>query len=140
VMPSCWTACMTTTDIARSEMSDDRGAAAERAVCAPTILVPWAEVAQQSPLPAAVYGADDRPPSDEVLASIEFYVMPQASSADRALIARMPRLQVLQTLNSGYDDVLPLLSPQTVLANGRGLRDDSVSEHALALILAQQRE
>ena len=106
----------------------------------PVVLVPWETVARDCGMPAAVYSGDDGPPADSVLETIEFYVMPRASRADRALIPQMPRLRVLQTLNAGYDDVIGLLGPKVVLVNGRGLRDVSVSEHALALILAQQRE
>jgi phosphoglycerate dehydrogenase-like enzyme len=56
------------------------------------------------------------------------------------MMARMPELKVVQTLNSGYDDILPHLPAGVALANGRGLRDTSASEHALALILAVQRD
>src|SRR5260370_42392261 len=57
-----------------------------------------------------------------------------------ALMAAMPRLEVVQSLSSGTDDVLDAVPPQAVLCNGRGLgHEEGTAELAAALILASLR-
>ncbi|MFV2194572.1 2-hydroxyacid dehydrogenase [Nocardiopsis sp. LOL_012] len=79
------------------------------------------------------------------LEGVAFYQVPYTPSTQGAddrldLIARMPDLEVVQLLSAGYEHVLPLLPDHVTLCNGRGLHDASTAEHALALILAAQRD
>ena len=58
----------------------------------------------------------------------------------RQAAERMPNLRWLQTLASGTETLLAAgFSKDLVLTSGRGLHDQTVSEHALALILALLR-
>lgn len=80
------------------------------------------------------------PPPDEMLAGARFYVPPyMGAPADLALMARMPALEVCQTLTAGYDNVLPHLPGGVVLCNAGGVHDASTAELALGLILASLR-
>ncbi|HCU92359.1 MAG TPA: hypothetical protein DHU96_06300 [Actinobacteria bacterium] len=76
------------------------------------------------------------------LADVTFYCLPyMGDAASRALIARMPRLRVLQSLSSGVDDVLGAVPPGVTLCNGRGLHhEESTAELAVTLILASLRQ
>ncbi len=112
-------------------MDDDR----------PQVLVPWAENRDRAPekLSVAVYdGTTD--PSGMDSSNVELYVMPYGQPAARDLISRLPALRVIQVLTAGYDHVLDVLPDGVDLHNGSGLHDASTAEHALALILAAQRE
>ncbi|MFI0420680.1 2-hydroxyacid dehydrogenase [Spongiactinospora sp. 9N601] len=108
------------------------------------LLLPYLDVAEQirAEFPGAdigVWDGDGPPPPD--LAAVTFYAMPYAKGeAPRRAIAAMPALRVVQTLSAGVEKLLPLLPPGVVLCGGRGLHDDSAAEHALALILAAQRD
>ena len=75
------------------------------------------------------------------LGDVSFYCLPYMGGADTlALMARMPRLQVVQTLSSGVDDVLDAVPPQATLCNGRGLHhEESTAELVATLILASLR-
>lgn len=102
-------------------------------------LVPWDDLRDAAPdLRIDVYDGIAAPPGD--VADVEMYVLPYAKDHGPDLIAGMPKLRVLQTLNAGYEELLPLLPDGVTLCNGRGLHDASTAEHALALILAAQRE
>lgn len=103
------------------------------------VLLPWSDVAVPGDLTAAYYDGRDAPPTG--LDEVEFYVLPyDAGPEPPELIPRLPSLRAVQTLSAGYDNVLPHLRDGVLLANGRGLHDLSVAEHALALILAAQRD
>jgi phosphoglycerate dehydrogenase-like enzyme len=106
----------------------------------PQVLVPWAVNRDQAPsgLEVAVYDGDQEPSFD--LTGVELYVMPYARPGAVDLIGRLPALRALQVLTAGYDNVLGLLPPGVALHNGTGLHDASTAEHALALILAAQRD
>ena len=109
----------------------------------PRVLVPWPENREHAPekLSVAVYDGTDAPgPPGVDLSQVELYVLPYGRPAARGLIARLPSLRALQVLTAGYDDVLGLLPDGVELHNGTGLHDASTAEHALALILAGQRE
>lgn len=102
-------------------------------------LVPWGELrAATDDLAIDVYDGIGAPPDD--VSGVAFYALPYAKDHGPELVARMPALRVLQTLNAGYEELLPLLPDGVTLCNGRGLHDASTAEHALALILAAQRE
>ncbi|MQA12091.1 MAG: dihydrofolate reductase [Pseudonocardiaceae bacterium] len=107
------------------------------------VLVPWSDIGSYGELPARlavrVYDGIGEPPSD--VSEVEFYVLPYDRGPEPSkLMARMPALRAVQSLSAGVDSVLPLLPEGVRLANGRGLHDASVAEHALALILAAQRD
>lgn len=69
---------------------------------------------------------------------VTFYCLPYMGGQESiAHIAAMPRLQVLQSLSSGVDDLVEAVPPNAVLCNARGLHhEESTAELALALILA----
>ncbi|MGH8776380.1 MAG: 2-hydroxyacid dehydrogenase [Jiangellaceae bacterium] len=79
------------------------------------------------------------PPAD-VLELAELYVMPYTfSPVTGEVIARMPRLRVVQTLTAGYEHVLPHLRRGLTLCNARGVHDASTAELAVTLTLASLR-
>ncbi|HEX9066892.1 MAG TPA: NAD(P)-dependent oxidoreductase [Streptosporangiaceae bacterium] len=83
------------------------------------------------------YGEAGRQNLDDVT----FYCLPYMGDlASVALISRLPRLAVVQSLSSGVDEVLDAVPPQATLCNGRGLgHEEGTAELALALILASLR-
>jgi phosphoglycerate dehydrogenase-like enzyme len=71
---------------------------------------------------------------------VRFYVPPYAMGpADPALFEQLPKLEVVQTLTAGVDNVRGLLPEEVVLCNGRGIHDTSTAEMTLTLILASLR-
>jgi phosphoglycerate dehydrogenase-like enzyme len=82
-------------------------------------------------------------PPASVLERVALVVPPyNASTADLAVLARMPRLAVVQTLTAGVDHVLPVLPalPTGVtLCNAAGVHDASTAELAVGLVLASLR-
>ncbi len=82
----------------------------------------------------------DGDPDPEVLERVELYVMPYLfSDFTGEVIARMPRVRVVQTLTAGYEHVLPYLPRGVTLCNARGVHDASTAELAVALTLASLR-
>ncbi len=80
---------------------------------------------------------DDLPGS---VNEVEFYVPPyRFSRHDSEIVARMPRLKVVQTLTAGVDHVRPFVGEGVALCNGRGIHNSSTAELALGLILASLR-
>ncbi|MGY1814017.1 phosphoglycerate dehydrogenase [Blastococcus sp. SYSU D00820] len=88
----------------------------------------------------AVSYAVDAPVPDEHL-DAEVLVVWGNAPADLATAAgRMPQLRWVQTLAAGPDAVLAAGFPEhVVVTSGRGLHDRTVTEHALALVLALVR-
>lgn len=126
-----------------------RGSPAPPAQAAPEaevmrVLVPWPHLGElmggwPSNLKLDIYDGEQAPPED--LSDVAFYVMPYAKGdPPRDLIPRMTGLRAVQSLSAGVEKLLPLIGPDVVLSNGRGLHDASAAEHALALVLAAQRE
>ncbi|MDI1291082.1 MAG: 2-hydroxyacid dehydrogenase [bacterium] len=77
---------------------------------------------------------------ESVLREVGFFVLPdQSPPADLKLIARMPRLEVVQLLWAGYDEALKYIPKDVVLCNARGVHDTSTAEMALALMLTSLR-
>ncbi len=105
----------------------------------PQILVPWpVSWGQEAPAVAVFDGDHELRATD--LSKVELYVMPYAKPDAQQLISKLPALRALQVLTAGYDSVLDLVPAGVELHNGTGLHDASTAEHALALILAAQRE
>lgn len=104
----------------------------------PRVLLPWSDLAVPDDLVPAYYDGRSTPPAD--LDDVEFYVLPYDSGPEPPkLLSRLPSLKAVQALSAGVDNLLPLMPAGVQLANGRGLHDLSVAEHALALVLAAQR-
>ncbi len=76
------------------------------------------------------------------LRDVTFYCLPyMGDGASVALIGRLPRIQVVQSLSSGVDDVLGAVPPQAVMCNGRGLHhEEGTAELAVGLVLASLRQ
>lgn len=73
------------------------------------------------------------------LSEIEIYVPKYMGGAKSlAVIKQMPKLELIQVLTAGFDDVLPYLPTGVTLANARGLHDLSTAELTLTLILASK--
>ncbi|ADJ43879.1 dehydrogenase [Amycolatopsis mediterranei S699] len=102
------------------------------------VLLPWTDIDVPEGLGAAYYDGGV-PPAD--LGDVEFYVLPYDRGPEPPkLIKELPSLRVVQSLSAGVETLVPLLPEGVRLANGRGLHDLSVAEHALALIHAAQRD
>lgn len=85
-----------------------------------------------------VYTGD--PGGPDGLDDIELYVAPYDVAHDSfQYAARMPKLQVLQTLTAGYDHVLRSLPDGVTLCNAEGVHDASTAELVVALMLASLR-
>jgi len=76
------------------------------------------------------------------LEEVDFYCMPyMGNGASVAMIAKMPRLRVLQSLSSGVDNILESVPEQVTLCNGSGLHhEEGTAELAVGLILASLRQ
>jgi phosphoglycerate dehydrogenase-like enzyme len=76
------------------------------------------------------------------LGEVDFYCLPyMGNGASTAMIAKMPRLRVLQSLSSGVDNILGSVPEQVTLCNGSGLHhEESTAELAVSLILASLRQ
>lgn len=71
---------------------------------------------------------------------VVFYVPRYMGPADDlALMARMPRLAVVQLLTAGYENALRHLPPGVTLCNAGGVHDASTAELAVGLALASLR-
>lgn len=106
------------------------------------VLIP--SVAEGLTLPETLevhmWDSGDAQPTDDVLARIEYYVMPYTFSPDTGdIAAKMPALKVMQTLTAGYEHALPYLPEGVTLCNARGVHDASTAELAVAMALASLR-
>ncbi|MDX3194408.1 2-hydroxyacid dehydrogenase [Streptomyces sp. MN03-5084-2B] len=103
------------------------------------VLLPWTDIDVPEGIGAAYYDGVGAPPAD--LGDVEFYVLPYDRGPEPPkLIEELPSLRVVQSLSAGVETLVPLLPEGVRLANGRGLHDLSVAEHALALVHAAQRD
>jgi phosphoglycerate dehydrogenase-like enzyme len=103
-----------------------------------TVLLPWSDLDVPCGLSWASYDGSAQPRD---VTTVEFYVAPYGGAPHTlTIVAEMPRLRAVQVLTAGVDAVLPLLPAGVSLHNGRGLHDASTAEHAMALILAAQRD
>ncbi|WP_320668786.1 2-hydroxyacid dehydrogenase [Patulibacter defluvii] len=78
-------------------------------------------------------------PPDE-LGDVVLHVLPYGVPRAYEALDRLTGVRVIQSLRAGVDELLPLVAPDVLVTNGRGLHDASTAEHALALMLAAQRE
>jgi phosphoglycerate dehydrogenase-like enzyme len=108
-----------------------------RLVCLP--FDDWADHLSVVPSLEVVVWRPGLPPVTDP-AAVGFYV-PQYMGPPEALevLARLPGLEVVQTLTAGYDDVLALLPDTVTLCNARGVHDASTAELAVGLVLASLR-
>ncbi|OLZ43931.1 2-hydroxyacid dehydrogenase [Amycolatopsis keratiniphila] len=103
-------------------------------------ILPWSDIELPGGLSARLYDGLG-PLPDEGLDDVEVYVLPYDTGAEpMKLLARLPSLKLVQSLSAGVEKLIPLVPAGVKLANGRGLHDLSVAEHALALIHASQRD
>ena len=88
----------------------------------------------------AVHDLDDDPEVPGWVDEVRFYVPSYTFSGDPSpLLARMPRLEVIQTLTAGVDHIRPHVPPGVTLCHGRGIHNASTAELAVALTLASLR-
>ncbi len=91
-------------------------------------------------LALAAVAWDSGDPDPECLPDVEVLVPPYtASTADLAMMARMPALRVVQTLTAGVDNVLASLPEGVTLCNAAGVHDASTAELAVGLTIASLR-
>ncbi|RSM63538.1 dihydrofolate reductase [Amycolatopsis sp. WAC 01376] len=103
-------------------------------------ILPWTDIELPEGLSARFYDGTGPLPG-EGLDGVEVYVLPYDTGMEPAkLIAGLPSLKLVQSLSAGVEKLIPLVPAGVRLANGRGLHDLSVAEHALALIHASQRD
>ncbi|UUV30421.1 2-hydroxyacid dehydrogenase [Amycolatopsis roodepoortensis] len=103
-------------------------------------ILPWSDIELPEGLNARLYDGLG-PLPDEGLDEVEVYVLPYDTGAEpMKLLSRLPSLKLVQSLSAGVEKLIPLVPAGVKLANGRGLHDLSVAEHALALIHASQRD
>lgn len=107
-------------------------------------MLPWADHAEV--LDGATDGLDvevfdgEVEPMAQLLERVALYVPPYMGAAPALrLIERMPRLEVVQTLTAGVDNVWPHLPDGVTLCNAAGVHDASTAELAVGLVLASLR-
>jgi phosphoglycerate dehydrogenase-like enzyme len=109
------------------------------------VLLPWPDHADvlhgaTDGLDVTVWTDEGPAPSDDVLAEVRFFVPPYlAGAAPLEAMARMPRLEVVQSLWAGVDAVWPHLPAGVALHNAAGVHDASTAELAVGLTLARLR-
>jgi phosphoglycerate dehydrogenase-like enzyme len=121
--------------------------AGQKETSVPLAWVPYADRAEAERrlgrIPAGLELDFYRADGDELPATIgdvAYYVLPyMKGTAVLDRVADMTRLEVVQTLTAGYEEMLPLLPDGVTLCNAAGLHDTSTAELALALALASGR-
>lgn len=108
------------------------------------VLVPWENVrASLTGVPGLrveVFSGDDPVPDGDDLSDVVFFTTPYDQPHGLDPLPLLSGVRVVQTLTAGYEHLLGAISADVTLCNARGLHDASTAEHALALILAAQRE
>jgi phosphoglycerate dehydrogenase-like enzyme len=109
--------------------------------------VPWQSVSDalgdlgghgDGSLAVEVFTGDAPGPDD--LGDVVFFTVPYDRPFSTEPLPRLAGVRVVQALTAGYDHLAGLLPGGVTLCTARGLHDSSTAEHALALILAAQRE
>ena len=108
----------------------------------PLVWLPF-DVKALGALPAGLRYETATPAGDDVpdnVAEVQFYVLAYQLQADQgAVLARMPRLRVVQTLTAGVEHIRSQVPDGVLLCNGRGIHNASTAELALTLTLASLR-
>jgi phosphoglycerate dehydrogenase-like enzyme len=72
---------------------------------------------------------------------VEVVVLPFGVPGSRMpVLAKLPRLRLIQLMSAGVDHVLRFVPPGVTLCNARGAHDPAVAEWIMAVILAQLRQ
>lgn len=89
----------------------------------------------------AVHDLDHDPEVPGWVDQVRFYVPSYTFAGDPTpLLARMPHVEVIQTLTAGVDHIRPHVPAGVTLCNGRGIHNASTAELAVALTLASLRD
>jgi phosphoglycerate dehydrogenase-like enzyme len=109
----------------------------------PLVWLPFDPVHLDGAPVALRYGVHD-PGHDAELPSwldeVAFYVPTYSFGVDHGpILARMPRLEVVQTLTAGVEHLRGQVPEGVMLCNGRGIHNASTAELALTLTLASLR-
>lgn len=98
----------------------------------------WAsQLSDIAGIETVVWDMDGDPPRDDIA-----LVVPPYMGAGRSRLERLrgcPRLEAVQLVTAGYENVLPFLPTGVQLANGAGIHDTSTAELAVTLTLAALR-
>jgi phosphoglycerate dehydrogenase-like enzyme len=82
-------------------------------------------------------GGEELPDSAD---EVEFVVLPFGTPPSRLpVLAKLPRLRVLQLMSAGAEHVLGYVPSGVTLCTARGAHDTAVAEWIMAVILGQQR-
>jgi phosphoglycerate dehydrogenase-like enzyme len=76
----------------------------------------------------------------EAILQAQFLVPRSGDRRIDAVLGRMRRLRVIQTLSAGVERLLGIVPPAVTLCDARGSRDIAVAEWVLAAILGAQKE
>jgi phosphoglycerate dehydrogenase-like enzyme len=72
---------------------------------------------------------------------VEVVVLPfGVPEARMPVLAKLPRLRLIQLLSAGAEQALPFVPPGVTLCNARGAHDPDVAEWIMAVILAEVRK
>jgi phosphoglycerate dehydrogenase-like enzyme len=107
------------------------------------VLIPQGLGLEDMGAPANVHAVGyvpDEPWPAEHLDATVVVVGYENAPAVGARFIELPELRLVQTLNAGYEQWLPLLPPGVMLSNGRGAHGGSSAEWVLAALLAIYRE
>jgi phosphoglycerate dehydrogenase-like enzyme len=72
---------------------------------------------------------------------VEVVVLPfEVPSSRLAVLAKLPRLRLIQLMSAGAENIIPFVPPGVTLCNAQGVHDPAVAEWITAVILAQVRQ
>src|SRR6516165_1844181 len=72
---------------------------------------------------------------------VEVVVLPFGVPSSRMpVLAKLPRLRLIQLLSAGAERAIPFVPPGVTLCNARGAHDPAVAEWIMAVILAEARQ
>ena len=72
---------------------------------------------------------------------VEVVVLPfEVPSSRLQLLAKLPRLRLIQLMSAGAENIIPSVPPGVTLCNAQGAHDPAVAEWITAVILAQVRQ
>ena len=109
------------------------------------VMLPWGDHATAlhgatDGLDVVVWAPGEPEPAPDVLDRVVLYVPDyQGGAPSLAVMARMPRLRVVQSLWAGVDAVWRFLPDRVALHNAAGVHDSSTAELAVGLAIARLR-